>query len=143
MNTKSQYIQQARQLANEETKKTFSSIKEQIIANPNRIESAVGSTSSGVASEGVDTQEIKRQENIKLIELRRRLDEEIQRHRQLRQQQGEEYIKITDELMNSDKSTDHNSEIISAPSSPRKGPALPGAIKAKTGTREIGKSMKG
>lgn len=144
MNTKAQFIQQAKQIAREEANKTVSSVSEQIgMGTRSGAQEAINAAKHDGNTEGANIDEIKRQENAKMEQLRQRLDEEIQRARQQRQQLYENYDKSMTEQFQVDKSHEQEQEPVVAPTTPKKGPGVPMAVKAKQGTGEMGRTRKG
>lgn len=125
--------QQIQNAAKQEIKNTFDTAFEQI-SGP------VAAAQPADEENGANVEELKRQEQAKLSELRSRLDSEMNQARQLRQQSYQEYVQRVDEQMQMGKpSPEENQQPVEAPTSVPKGPA---AVQAKKGTKEMGK-MKG
>src|SRR3989344_1873993 len=102
---KGQFIQQAKNIAREEAKKSFDIVVEQTVGGENigNVQSVVESAQPVNAQEGANVEEIRAREQAKMVELRKRLDEEMQRARGVRQQANQEYVQQVDQQMQADK----------------------------------------
>lgn len=141
MNNKAQFIQQAKQIAQEEAKRSFSSVTEQITGE-STAQTAIEAAQPVDEHEGANIEEIRRQEAAKMDQLRKRLEEEMQRARQMRQQTYQEYSQKVDQQFQADKPKESEQAPFEMPHSVPKGPQGPAGVQSKKGTKEMGK-MKG
>jgi hypothetical protein len=132
--------QQMQNAVKQEMKSTFDTAFEQIGGNPASAQAAVGAAQPVSAEQGANIEELKRQEQAKLAELRQRLDAEMQRARQMRQETTQHYTQTVDQQMQVGQPAEGEQQIqMDVPTSIQRGPA---AVQAKKGTKEMGK-MKG
>ena len=124
----------------QEMKSTFDSAFEQIGGNSSSAQSAVAAAQPASPEQGANVEELKKQEQAKLAELRQRLDAEMQKARQVRQETTQQYMQTVDQQMQGEQPEENEPQApMEVPSSIQRGPA---AVQAKKGTKEMGK-MKG